>query len=79
MAAWIEGDRQNCMQREIPGGVLVEQYDKRMSVRLKMQVYKTMVRLAIIYDAETWAGKEEQVNKPAIRGEQGKNEWETMT
>ena len=32
-------------------------------MRLKAQVYKTMVRPVILYGAETWAVKEEHVNK----------------
>lgn len=38
-------------------------YDKRMPMRLKTQVYKTMVRPVILYGAETWAVKEEHVKK----------------
>jgi hypothetical protein len=37
--------------------------DKRMPIRLKAQVYKTMVRPVILYGAETWAIKEEHVKK----------------
>ena len=32
-------------------------------MRLKAQVYKTMVRPVILYGAETWAVKEEHVKK----------------
>ena len=32
-------------------------------MRLKAQVYKTMVRLVILYGAETWVVKEEHVKK----------------
>ena len=38
-------------------------YDKRMPMRLKTQMYKTMVRPVILYGAETWAVKEEHVKK----------------
>ena len=38
-------------------------YDRLMPMRLKAQVYKTMVRPVILYGAETWAVKEEHVKK----------------
>ena len=34
-----------------------------MPMRLKTQMYKTMVRPVILYGAETWAVKEEHVKK----------------
>ena len=43
-AAWINGKR--C------GGLLC---DRRMPVKLKGKVDKTVVRLALLYGAETWA------------------------
>ena len=36
---------------------------RRMPMRLKAQVYKTMVKPVILYGAETWAVKEEHVKK----------------
>jgi hypothetical protein len=42
------------------GGII---FDKRMPMRLKTKVYKTMVKPVILYGAETWAVKEEQVKK----------------
>ena len=39
------------------------QSHRQMPMRLKAQVYKTMVRPVILYGAETWAVKEEHVKK----------------
>ena len=39
-------------ERDAVDGVL---YDRRMSVKLKRKVYKTVVRQALLYGAETWA------------------------
>ena len=37
--------------------------DKRLSARLKGKVYKTAVRLALLYGSETWAIKQTQERK----------------
>ena len=37
--------------------------DRRISLRVKGKVYKTVVRPAMMYGAETWAVKEAQENK----------------
>ena len=34
--------------------------DRRISLRVKGKVYKTVVRLAMLYGAETWAVKKAQ-------------------
>ena len=55
--ARLQGTGNTC--RDVSGII----YDKRMGIRLKIQVYKTMVRPVIIYGTETWAVKEEHVKK----------------
>lgn len=38
-------------------------HDRQLPLRLKAQVYRTMVRPAALYGAETWAVKEEHTKK----------------
>ena len=45
---------------KIMSGVLC---DRRMNVRIKGMVYRTVVRPALMYGAETWALKKAQENK----------------
>ena len=40
--------------------------DRRVSVRLKGKIYKTAVRLAMLYGSETWAVKRTQEKKMNI-------------
>ena len=40
--------------------------DRRMKVKIKGKVYRTVVRLALMYGAETWALKKAQENKLEI-------------
>ena len=47
-------------------------YDRRMPMRLKAQVYKTMVsRPVVLYGAETWTVKEEHAKKLEVAGSSG--------
>ena len=38
-------------------------YDRRMPMKLKSRVYKTVVRPVLLYGTETWAVKSEQLRK----------------
>ncbi|KAK4314273.1 hypothetical protein Pmani_014425 [Petrolisthes manimaculis] len=71
LGSWIQesGDLEREVQARLQGmgnafrnvsGVI---YDRRMPLRLKAQVYRTMVRPAALYGAETWSVKEEHIKK----------------
>ena len=40
--------------------------DRRMNVKIKGKVYRTVVRPALMYGAETWALKKAQENKKEV-------------
>ena len=48
------------MEEGIVSGILC---DRRISLRVKGKVYKTVVRPAMMYGAETWAAKKAQEKK----------------
>lgn len=40
--------------------------DRNMHVRLKAKCYKTIIRLAMLYDSKVWAATGQHIHKTAI-------------
>ena len=41
-------------------------YDRRIPIKLNAKLYKTTLRLAMLYDIECWAVKKQHINKMSI-------------
>ena len=41
-------------------------YDRRNNAKLKAKVYNTSVKLAMLFEAETWATKNAQETRPNV-------------
>ena len=41
-------------------------YDRRIPIKLNSKLYKTTLRLAMLYDIERWVVKKQHINKMSI-------------
>ena len=41
-------------------------YDRRIPIKLNAKLYKTTIRLAMLYDVECWAVKKQHIHKMSI-------------
>ena len=41
-------------------------YDRRIPIKLNSKLYKTTLRLAMLYDIERWVVKKEHIHKMSI-------------
>ena len=41
-------------------------YDRRIHIKLNAKLYKTTLRLAMLYDIECWAVKKQHIHKMSI-------------